>query len=429
MIALDSSSAVSFCGKLVTEQLQALLDQADVFTFKKGTYLISPLYLHSNMKVIFEEGAVLLLTNQEQYFKRENTRIAGIEMMSYLGAISLVGVHNVSIKGHGQILGQGDTWYEKYWGKDMLSGMRKEYDEAGLRWACDYDCLRPKNIVAQNCYDIEISDIELRDSPFWNLHVLYSHDVILDNIVIIADKENAPSTDGIDVDSSYNITIKNCVISTNDDCISIKSGRDLEGLIINRASHDILIENCHFKKGYGLSIGSELSGGIENIIARNLTFDHSDCGFRIKSSKTRKGYVKNIILEHISIHDVKYPFYCYLDWNPLYNKNVLPPDFNKPIPPHYQKLLLLPSKDILDTYVEGLRFEDIQIDYDDKSQGCLLTFKGFFPGGIKNVIFKNMNARVAEYGTMENTSDVSFIDCQIEVTSNNNTVPGSFDNR
>lgn len=98
MIALDSSSVVSFCGKLVTEQLQALLDQADVFTFKKGTYLISPLYLHSNMKVIFEEGAVLLLTNQEQYFKRENTRIAGIEMMSYLGAISLVGVHNVSIK-------------------------------------------------------------------------------------------------------------------------------------------------------------------------------------------------------------------------------------------------------------------------------------------------------------------------------------------
>ncbi len=90
---------------------------------------------------------------------------------------------------------------------------------------------------------------------------------------------------------------------------------------------------------------------------------------------------------------------------------------------------MLPSKDILDTYVEGLRFEDIQIDYDDKSQGCLLTFKGFFPGGIKNVIFKNMNARVAEYGTMENTSDVSFIDCQIEVTSNNNTVPGSFDNR
>ena len=430
MVCLDTKGLSFSKKKEVTEEIQKRLDRCDDFTFLKGEYLISPLFLHSHMRVHFEEGAILYLTEDENRYTSIFTRYAGIEMMAYPAAITILSCEDVILDGKGLISGQGKKWYEKYWGKDTKGGMRKEYDKQGLRWACDYDCLRPKNILIQDSCHIQINDLTLKDSPFWNLHVLYSNDVVLSRLTIIADDPFAPSTDGIDIDSSYDVLIKNCHISTNDDCISIKSGRDLDGLMINRPSHDIHIEDCVIEKGYGLSLGSELSGGIYGIYASHITFDHSSCGFRIKSSKSRKGYVKEVRLNDILMKEVKYPFYCYLDWNPLYNQNRLPESYTKPIPEYWKKLLSLHSDDIKDTIVEDLEFKNISIfNKNSKDISCLFTFKGFASSPIKKIAFIELKARVSVYGTFEICDEPTFIDCDIKTTGQGNTIPGSFDNR
>ncbi len=411
-----------------TSELQKRIDESSEIFFSKGEYLISPLFFHSNMKIIFEEGAVLRLTSKEENFLKIPTRIAGIMMDGYPAMLNFISCENVTISGKGLLLGQGEPWYIKYWGRDMKSGMRRTYDEKHLRWACDYDCFRPKMILLQDSKNIELSDLELHDSPFWNVHILFSKHIKVSNLKILSENPISPSTDGIDVDSSEDVLVSSCHISTNDDAISIKSGRDLDGLKIHRPCKNIVIENCFFHYGYGLSIGSELSGGIENIVARNLVFDHSDCGFRIKSSKTRKGYVKHVHLAHITMKEVQYPFYCYLDWNPLYNKNELPDDYKGEIPPYWDKLLYLPDDSLKDTEIDDLSFSDVTLSSRQVSS-CLFTFCGFPSSKITNVRFENFSGEVSEWGTFENMDESIQENIDVKILGSSKSVPGEFDNR
>lgn len=428
---LDTSLLEKNGKTLLTDKLQSMMNEADEFVFLKGDYLSGPLFLHSDMKVFFETGARIHLTDDESCFRKIPTRIAGINMDGYPALLNMIGVRNVTLSGKGEILGNGGPWYRKYWGDDKKGGMRKEYDAKGLRFACDYDCFRPKNVLIQNSEDVAISDLTLRDSPFWNLHVLYSHNVLLERVFVIADDPNGPSTDGIDIDSSHDVEIRDCVISTNDDCISIKSGRDQDGIDVGIPSRHIYIHGCHILSGYGISLGSELSGGIEDVRIEDVDFSMSDCGFRIKSSASRKGYVRNLSMKHVRMKDVRYPFYCYLDWNRMYNANVLPEDYKGDVPSYWQKLLNLPDPQMKDTCVENLLFEDIDVSYQDRpvSDGCLYTFKGFDGGEMKNICFSNVRGEVGEYGTFENCTDIVHENEKLKILHKNMEVPGSFDNR
>lgn len=59
---------------------------------------------------------------------------------------------NVIISGEGTINGQGEFWWDKYW------IMRKEYEKKNLRWAVDYDCFRPRNVIVYDSHKIKLKD-------------------------------------------------------------------------------------------------------------------------------------------------------------------------------------------------------------------------------------------------------------------------------
>lgn len=419
----------------VTSALQNLIDEAaklhQILVFNKGIFRTGPLFLHSDMQVFFESGSVLLSSPDEKDYPKIHTRIAGIEMEGYPGILNVVSSKNVRISGQGTINGQGSPWYEKYWGKDGKGGMRKEYDAKGLRWACDYDCLRPKNLLIQDSENVEVNGLTLLDSPFWNLHVLYSSKVSLSNLTIRSDDPNSPSTDGIDVDSSKDVSISSCSISTNDDCISLKSGRDQEGIEINRPTERVKITDCTFYKGYGLSIGSELSGGIADIEGKDLLFKGTSCGFRIKSSPTRKGYVRGVHLSRLKMVGVRYPFYAYLNWNPKYNEARLPEGYKGEIPNSWKKLLSGTNPRLVDTEVSDLHFEDVKVlnGPDKHEPSCLFTFRGFEGNPIHSVRCEWIDAEADEFGTFENCEQPVFKNCSFVITSDGHSVPGSFDNR
>jgi polygalacturonase len=412
-----------------TKELQKKIDASNQIVFKKGEYFCGPLFFHSDMEVVFEEGSIFHLSDEETDFMKIPTRIAGIEMDGYPALLNFISCRNVQIHGKGVLLGNGKRWYEKYWGIDKKGGMRKEYDANGLRWACDYDCFRPKMILFQNCSDMDISDLTLKDSPFWNFHILYSSDICARNLTILSEDENSPSTDGIDIDSSHDISIRDCMISTNDDAISIKSGRDMDGLRVHQSSHHIKIEDCIFRYGYGVSIGSELSGGIENITCRNLIFKESSCGFRIKSSNSRKGYVKNVVLDGLDMLNVKYPIYCYLDWNRQYNENKLPLDYKGEVPSYWKTLLQLPPSEMKNTEVENLEIQNLYVSQNRDIGSCLFTFKGFEDSPISCISIIGVQGVVDEFGTFENCSLPRMENMNVLVTGLVKTTPGEFDNR
>lgn len=418
----------------VTAELQALINSlecGDKLIIKPGTYLVSSLFLKSNMDLELEADAILLATTDESKYPIIPTRVAGIEMDWYGGILNVNNCQNVTISGQGTVNGSGEYWWNKYWGQDYVSGMRKDYDHKGLRWAVDYDCMRVRNIVIANSENIKLTGIKSMKSGFWNVHILYSNNVNVDNIQILENGDESPSTDGIDIDSSCNVIIENCKTSCHDDSICIKSGRDGDGHQIGIPCHDIIIRNCEIHDGMGMTIGSEVSGGVYNIKFENIKFIGTDCGFRIKSSNVRKGYIKDITVENIEMTNVRYPFNFNVNWNPEYSVCELPADYVGKIPDHWHKLLMKVPSEVDNTRVENIHIKNVKATLTENYTGPSRAFQieGFADRPISKVYFENIEIKAKEYGLISYVEDINFKNASISATGKNDSKNDQFDNR
>lgn len=421
--------------ELVTVKLQELIDETSTNKGKlvvtRGTYLVSSLFLKSNMEFHLEEGAILLATTDETKYPILATRVAGIEMDWYVGVVNITDCKNTTLSGTGVINGSGEFWWDKYWGNDKKSGMRKDYDKNGLRWAVDYDCKRVRNLVVENSENITIKEFKSMQSGFWNVHILYSTNIRIDNIKIENTGGESPSTDGIDIDSSSNVIVENCITSCHDDSICIKSGRDGDGHQVARPCHDIIIRNCEIREGMGMTLGSEVSGGVYNITFENIKFSGTDCGLRIKSSIARKGYIRDITVKNIEMENVRYPFNFTLNWNPEYSICSLPKGYKGPIAEHWHKLLKQVPSDVSNTVVENIKINNVNStntdDYDGESRA--FQIEGFADSPITNIEFDNVNIVAKEFGKISYVKNISFVNSNISVTSENNQKNDTYDNR
>ncbi len=155
---------------------------------------------------------------------------------------------------------------------------------------------RPRLICFTNCTNTAIKDLTLQNQAVWCLHILYCTDFLADNLNIKDPTHRIPSSDGIDIDSSRRVRINKVTIDVNDDCISIKSGKDADGRRVNRPCEDILVVNSHMAYGQGgVAMGSEVSGMIRNVEIRDTFIDSDNWApIRFKSQPTRGGTVENI---------------------------------------------------------------------------------------------------------------------------------------
>jgi polygalacturonase len=117
----------------------------------------------------------------------------------------------------------------------------------------------------------------------------------------------APNTDGCDPESCTDVLIKDCNFNTGDDCIAIKAGRNADGRRVNVPSQNIVVQGCHMKDGHGgVTIGSEISGGVRNVFAENCQMDspHLDSAVRIKNNAMRGGLLENIHVRNVEVGEV-----------------------------------------------------------------------------------------------------------------------------
>ena len=420
--------------KDITKEFQDIIDSLnvnEVLKVSRGIYNVRNLFLKSNIHIVFEDGVILNSITENEDFKIIDTRVAGINMKFYAAVLNIIDSNNVTIEGKAIINGNGAYFWEKYWGRDQKSGMRKEYDKLGIRFLCDYDCMRVRNVLVQNSKNVIIKDITSKDSGFWNMHILYSHNVLIDNVIIDSKAAWAPSTDGIDIDSSYNVKVLNCTTYTNDDSICIKSGRDCDGLKTNIPSHDIEIANCHILNGFGVTIGSELSGGIYNINIHDLEFKNSDCGFRIKSTPDRKGYIRDVLVSNLNMMDVMYPIHIALNWNPNYSCTKLPDNYSGEVLDHYKKICQSVDKNIKNTIIENIKIENLISNISDKYNGESRAFEinGFKDSHIKNFTISNSNITSYEFGRISNVDNLNFLSTSVSILRENNTKNDEYDNR
>lgn len=163
---------------------------------------------------------------------------------------------------------------------------------------------RPRLVVFDYCKHILIDHVTIENSPSWQVVPYHSDDVTIRYSKIYA-PPHSPNTDGIDPFSSSHVVIDHMKIDDGDDNVAIKSG--LPGTSGNTHSTDITVTNCLFLHGHGMSIGSEVAGGVQNVHVSNIVFRDTDNGVRIKSARDRGADISNLWFSNIKMQDVKTP--------------------------------------------------------------------------------------------------------------------------
>ncbi len=256
-----------------------------------GVFVTGALFLKSDMTLEIDAGGVLQgSTDPRAYEPFVLNRFEGWEMKTYASLLNAgrldhsgpANVRNLSIRGQGRIVGGGDAL-----GKPMIAAH-------GLR-------SRGRLICLMNCTDVDIQGLTLQAPPCWTLHYIYSENVSIHDLTIDTSVRNG---DGLDPDSSTNSYIFNCTFSTGDDCIAIKSGKNPEGNLINRPTENVRIVGCRFTRGHGISIGSEMSGGVRNVVVEDCVAGNLLHGLQIKATKDRGGFVEGVLVRDCSLQKI-----------------------------------------------------------------------------------------------------------------------------
>lgn len=364
-------------------------------SFKPGAYVTGALFVKSNVHLRVDEGVSLLGSQEDADYPRLWTRVAGIEMNWPAALINVNDQQNVKISGGGVIDGRGQKWWDKYW------RMRREtYEPRGLRWAVDYDCERVRLMVVWKSSDVTIENLSLRRAGFWTVQVVYS-DHVTANQIKISDN-SGPSTDGVDVDSSSHVLVENCDIDNNDDDISLKAGRDADGLRVNRPTEYVVIRNNLIRRGGGvISFGSETSGGIRHVVAYQNRGVATSEGVRFKSAKTRGGIVEDVLVRDLTLENVPLPFTFTLNWNPSYSYAAIPKDM-KDVPSHW----IVMSTPVTPAERGLCEFRNITIE-NVEATGARRIFSaaGLPEKPIHGVRFINVTARGKEAGSIQYARD------------------------
>jgi polygalacturonase len=337
----------------IQEAIHAAANNGGTITFKPGIYLTGSLFLESGITFEVPEGVTLIGSEKLIDYPERPTRIAGIEMSWPAALINVRDQQNVTITGKGTIDGDGPIWWKSYW------DLRAKYEPKGLRWASDYDARRPRLMLFQNSSNVHLGGgITLKRSGFWTVQVLYSHDITIDGVIIRNNEGGkGPNTDGIDIDSSRKVEVAHADIDVNDDALCLKSGRDSDGLRVNRPTEDIWIHDSIVRRGAAaITIGSETSGGFHNIeVSRITAYSDVPNGILFKSAHTRGGTATNIRIHNLDLQGVATPININMNWNPSYSYATLPPDLKDP-PPYYITLTTKVPED------QGLpHFSDVKI--------------------------------------------------------------------
>lgn len=281
-----------------------------VVLIPEGEWITGKIHLKSNVNLHVDKGAVLLFSDDPRdYLPAVHSSWEGLECYNYSPLIYAYNCSNVAITGEGQIKAGMNVW--KTWFARPAAHMEsikrlylQAFDYIPVKernMVDDTSHLRPQFIQFNRCKNVLVENINIINSPFWTIHPYLSNNVVIRNVKIYAHGHN---NDGIDPEMSQNVLIENCIFDQGDDAIAIKSGRNPEGWRLKTPSKNIVIRNCLVKNGHQLcAIGSELSGGIENVYINDCRVSDGAKLFHllfIKTNERMGGYVKNVYAENIT---------------------------------------------------------------------------------------------------------------------------------
>ncbi len=273
----------------------------------RGKWLTGAVTFRSRINLFLEEGAELsFTTNLNDYLPVVLTRFQGIEFYNYSPLIYGKDLEHVAITGRGKLIGNGEKREDWTGSGDFETARQKLFllSRQGISvservFGEKQSGIRPSFIQFVNTRDILLDGFTVENGPFWTIHPLYSENFIARNLHIETWSSN---TDGIALDSTKNVLIENCFFSTGDDAISIKSGIDEDGRRVNIPTEHVRIRNITVVHGSsGVSIGSEMSGGVRDVEIQDSHFENTRHGFRLKTTESRGAFVEDVLVENVTM--------------------------------------------------------------------------------------------------------------------------------
>lgn len=275
-------------------------------------YMQGPLTLTDNITIELQDGATLRFSPDSRYYPIVATGWEGTYLHNYSPMIYGRGLKNVTITGAGTIDGNAMTTFATWRPKQKEAQMRtRDMNHQGVpveqRIFGDGDWLRPHLLQLYECSGVTLEGVKFINSPFWCVHLLKCDNVICRSLRYDAKLVN---NDGIDPESSKNVLIEDIHFDNGDDNIAIKSGRDNDGWNLASPCENIVIRNCHFKGLHAVVIGSEMSGGIRNIIIEDCDYaGYCKRGIYVKTNPDRGGFIDGIYVRNCVFDEVEDLFY------------------------------------------------------------------------------------------------------------------------
>ena len=287
-----------------------------------GTYLTGAIHLKSNVNLEVSEGATIKFsTNPKDYLPVVFSRWEGTELLNYSPFIYAFEQQNIAITGKGTLDGQSNN--EHWWpwnGRPQYGwkeGMgRQRPDRTALQAMAEKGVpvrerifgeghyLRPQFIQPYRCQNVLIEGVTIQNSPMWEIHPVLCRYVTVQGVHI---NSHGPNNDGCDPESCSDVLIKDCYFDTGDDCIAIKSGRNADGRRLKTPTENIIVQDCFMKDGHGgITVGSEISGGVRNLFAENCRLDspNLDHALRVKNNAMRGGVLEDLHFRNIEVGQV-----------------------------------------------------------------------------------------------------------------------------
>lgn len=303
----------------------------------EGIWYTGPIEFEDNVNLHLDRGALVLFSENLADYPVMESDWEGLKTHRAMSPLTARGKKNIGITGEGCFNGNGQEWRpvkrmkmtDGQWKKLTKRGVTSEDgslwfpneqvkyvyghqseimpkvhagDQEALKQAHDF--LRPVLLSFIGCKNVLLQGVTFENSPAWNVHPLECENLIIDGVTI-RNPWYAQNGDGIDIESCRRVLLVNSSFDVGDDAICLKSGKDKDGRERGIPSSNILIEGCTVYHGHGgFVIGSEMSGGCKDIIARNCLFIGTDVGLRFKSTRGRGGVVENIYIDDIKMTDI-----------------------------------------------------------------------------------------------------------------------------
>jgi polygalacturonase len=318
------------------DAIQAVSEKGGgVVNIPPGIWLTGPIVLKSNLELHAEYGALILFSPDKDLYPLVETSFEGLNTWRCISPIYGKDLENIAFTGKGVWDGSGHVWRHvkkskltsNQWKELVASGgvndgktwypsdqymkavkdsemnvplhLKNKEDFEAIR-----DFLRPVMVSIQNSKRVMFDGPVFQNSPAWCIHPLVVEDLILQNLTI-RNPWFSQNGDGMDIESCKDVLVYNCNLDVGDDAICIKSGKDEAGRIRGIPSENLVIKNNVVYHGHGgVTVGSEMSGGVRNMHVSNCTFMGTDVGLRFKSTRGRGGVVENIFISDIRMTDI-----------------------------------------------------------------------------------------------------------------------------